>query len=209
MQKCDLQKLSVMYKCFASLYGAITSDDAFEFVREYAPSISKMDFTNDMLVRYNNKHPGYKIKKYDARHFLIYSDIYSEQEAEELINNQKGDKYYHPKNYDEFISYDKDLKWYNDNLILAKDTKHHLRDVLNSSPRFEEKFLLELQRLTNLGRDENDYLNYIMSLGIDVDKYDILVKKLIGLFREFEIYSKRHILKGFSTREIWKQKGEL
>lgn len=203
----NLQKVVMIYQSFANLYGAIDSDNAYEFVKEYVTNVSKADFLNDMLVRANNKNDGYVIHKYDVKHFIIYSDIYSLDEVEELIANQKGE-YYQPLNIDEFLSYHKNLIWYNSNFPVLKECRHVVREIIHRSNK-EEAFILNLKRMINLGRNENEFLLYLESIGIHLEDHEIVVKKLIGLFHELEIYSKKHILKGFSIREIWKQKGEL
>ena len=210
MNKKESSKLKSIYKMMVNLYGVIDIDNAYEIVSSFIPSISKIELSNDLLLRSGNDNDGYKIAKYDAQHLLIYHDIYLNQfEAEELLNAQTVDSYYIPKNLKEVEYYTDELWWRNDDSVIISDMLEVLINLFTNNSDICSILLDEMRKCFNMGKPKEEIITLLQKYHIDTDKHIIEAKLLMGSYHEMEVYSKSHILKGYSLREIWKEKGEM
>ena len=210
LKRDDYRKLPFIYRSMVNLYGAIDSKRMFPLLEYYLPNITKDEFLNNLLLRYKNDNPGFRIHRYDLRHYLIYSDEYTFQMAEKIASYELAPNYYRPEQYDALMSYGTKEKWNNENEHLLSDLNYLLKMVLGSSESDEALLLVKtMKKILNTGGTSVDFYNYLKMKELDNDENHIYILRMIGTYHELEMYAKRHCYRGYSLREIWKKEKEI
>lgn len=124
------KEFRMCYLAFKNLYGAIISDDAFNILKKYYPSLKKSEFNKDLKDRSTKATRNYMVYRTTDRKYLIADQLYDFEDVDTLFDKQTGKDYYIPDNLESFLFYADDMYWFNENA-----------DLIDSMMKFLEKYM--------------------------------------------------------------------
>lgn len=114
----------IFYLAFATLYGAIYSEEAFLIMRKFFPNLTKKEMYADIKNRSDKLTVGYWIYKCPKGKYVIGRDYYTSEELDKLFQKHTDKPFYVPKSFEDFKKYKDGSYWWEENkTLIAKMTR--------------------------------------------------------------------------------------
>ena len=93
------------YRAFVSLYGAITSDEAYKIIKNYYPKTNKIEFLKDLKSRSRKRTVDYAVYQFAGPNFLIVHDLMTFEQINKMLESHIDKPFYVPESVDDFLKY--------------------------------------------------------------------------------------------------------